>query len=238
MPDLARVLAGLGSQTSASLIRGRVTAVSTGLLTVTVDGGTIERVPYLEGGWTPAVNDQVFLLTQPEFGVIALGSPASTTPPPAPPAPQVVEVQPTTLSNYELPPNALGYVTAEDGSRVHRSFYVPGSWNARNGTLTQRPDYASSAVWFYSSSPALAGINFSVARMTMRLLMSSGGPVELTLHTTSTPSGSLSVLRTAVPVLVRPTVNVLSEVPLPLEWAAQLRAGTARGITACSATGP
>jgi hypothetical protein len=51
MPDIVTTLLGLGGE-GATLRKGTVTAVSTGRLTVSVDGDVFTRVPYLIGTWT------------------------------------------------------------------------------------------------------------------------------------------------------------------------------------------
>lgn len=241
MADLADVLVSSFSGKGAVLARGVITAVSTGYLTVRVDGNTFTKVPYLKGSWTPAVNDNVYLLTQEDFGTLALGSPVQPAAPSPPATPGVATVAPSAVSNYELPPSAYGYTIAEDGSKVPKAFYTPGTWNDRGGVLSQLVALgapSSSAVWFYTPA-TLAAITFPLASVTMQLQLTSGGPVELRLHSDLSPTGLLHYQLAVdsriypLPLNVGTTTTTIS---LPLDWGKRLIAGTSRGITARSST--
>lgn len=285
--QLTDTLEGLGD-VGATLSKGTVAAVSTGLLTVTRNGSSFTRVPYLATGWAPTVGDQVYLLNQENFGMLVLGPAASTTPPLAPPAPTVVRVDPSTVGNWRTPPASdktqaaqfiadritSGQLIFEDLSwrgnplvvrqynhELADAFYAgpgrgtsfpgnalqirdwlltyaagqAGSWVDLTGRLLETPPFVDTGVWFYPAA-SLTGITFDVASLTMELQKTSGGPLELVLHTSTGPSGSLTLAANTDIFTVNPPVSTVTQVPIPLSWAYALKAGTAKGIAMRSRT--
>lgn len=212
---LTGVLDELGGQ-GATLLRGAITAVSTGALTVRVNGDVFTRVTYLKGGWNPQVGEEVFLLNQAGFGVVCLGSPVAAAANPVT-AVSTTTLDPSTLANWQI-----------------STTYPAGHWVTGTADLSQTPDKVSSAVWFYDAV-ALAAVTFPLASVQLELLLESGGPVELMLHTSAAPSGGFTPIEDTV-WIVSPVVGTVTSVALPLDWGRQLIAGTARGITARSAS--
>lgn len=214
MSGLDQVLVGLGA-TGATLSKGIVASVQTGTISVTIDGGTFTRVTVLKGSWTPVVGEQVFLLSQADFGTIALGSPQAAPAPPAPTTPTVTVVDPSTIANWQV--NAANPL---------------GAWASTLGSLVQAKDGSSSGVWFYDPADlvfpgALGGVEMQLAKL-------SGDYPELVLHTNAGPVGAFAPSAEAPLRLNLPVSSGITWVSLPLAWGRSLLDGTAKGIAVSS----
>lgn len=210
MPDFLAVLQGLGGQ-GATLVKGKVTAVSTGRLTVEVNGGEFTRVPYMQGGWTPAVDEQVYLLAQQGFGMLALGSPVIPDADAALPATTTATVDPDTVGNW---------------SARAQAWTVP-----LDGILTQADPYALTGAWFYDTADFSAWTTQALATVEMQLEVVSGTP-QLALLRNQALTGDPDTYSGPLPVTA--TLGAVEWVPLPLSWGADLISGAATGIAATS----
>jgi hypothetical protein len=214
MPDLADVLAGLSGE-GATLVKGTISAVSTGRLTVTINGGTFDRVPYLDLGtaWTPAVGAQVYLLNQKGFGMLAIGSPK------IPAADPAVAASITTIVN----PDTVGNWTART-----QTWTVP-----LDGVLNQVAPETASGAWFYDPADFAAWIGRTLARVEIELSVLSGTPALALLRNAPLDGPPDPV---AAPQAVSAPLGGPVWVPLPLSWGNLLVSGEARGILASSLT--
>lgn len=213
MAGLDRVLAGLGG-TGAVLSKGIIDSVQVGTITVLINGGTFTGVTVLKGSWVPEVGDQVLLLGQENFGMIALGSPQAVPPPVPPPIPTSAVVDPTTIANWKV-------------NATNRN----GIWVSTLGPLVQAKDGSSSGAWFYD--PAELVFASPLGSVEMELAKLGGDYPELVLHNNAGP------VDTFAPAADRFRLNLpVSTVPrwvsLPLSWGRALLDGTARGIAANS----
>jgi len=212
--ELEDVLGSLGGS-GLRLRKGTVSAVATGALTIAVDGATFTKVPYLKGSWAPAVNDVAYLLLQPGFGALALGSPVAPAPDPTPTPPTTKIITPTTLGNWVV-----------DTANPAGHWVVDGL-----GDLVQTKAYASSGAWFYSAADFTSWGSAGIAQVQMAIEVDSG-TVQLALHQNPTPTGTLETysgpLTISVPTGTPTTVN------LPLQWGKDLVSGEAAGIVATS----
>lgn len=211
MADILAVLQALGGE-GATLIKGTISAVSTGRLTVNVNGGTFDRVPYMQGGWTPTVGQQVYLLHQERFGTLALGSPVAPAADGTLPAQALMSVAPTARANW----------TARTSS-----------WEAvgSDGLLTQRLAYKVSGAWFYPAASFTPWAATELASVEIQLLLDSGTG-QLALHRNEALTGEPVILEG--PLTVTPEAGVATWVPLPLSWGRALLDGSALGIAAWS----
>jgi hypothetical protein len=213
MPDIVTTLLGLGGE-GATLRKGTVTAVSTGRLTVSVDGDVFTRVPYLIGAWTPAVDQQVYLLHQAGFGMLALGSPVLPTADPAPAAPTTLLVDPDLVANWTT--NAAG---------------TGGAWSGTLSDLVQSAGYRSSGAWIYAPADLAPWAATAIGMVEMELLVTSGSP-QLALHRNVDLSEPLDTYNGPLPVSA--PLGAATWVPLPVSWGRDLLSGEARGIVARS----
>lgn len=208
MAGLDSVLTTFGD-TGAVLSKGVITAVQTGTVTVALNGGTFERVTVLKGSWVPAVNEQVILLGQADFGMVALGCPQNVPAPPAPPVPTSTVVDPASIANWQN-----------------------GVWVATLGPLVQAKDGSSAGVWFYS--PAELVFAQPLGSVEMELVHLGGEYPELVLHDNAGPVDTFAPQAEPPVRLSLPVGTAPSWVPLPLSWGRALLDGTARGIAASS----
>lgn len=212
MPSTAflTALSALGGE-GATLLKGEISAVSTGLLEVEVNGGTFERVPVLDNtGWTPAVGAQVYLLYQENFGMLAIGSPR--TPTPSTPFPASV--------SETIAPDARGNYSSNTDS-----------WTAATGPIIQLAPYAAVGGWFYTTADFAAWTTRDLAGVEMELLITSGTP-QLTLLRNEPLDGTPDTY--SGPLTVSEPLGAPVWVPLPLSWGTDLINGTALGIAARS----
>lgn len=214
MAELVDVLGGLGGP-AAQLSKGQVTAVSTGALTIQVNGGTFTNVPYLKGSWAPAVNDIVYLLNQSGFGMICLGSPVTSSAATPWPAPTILTVTPSTVANWQI-----------------STTYPAGAWSVPgDGTLVQAKGNQSSGAWFYAASDLSAWGSTKLGKVEMQLDVASGTP-QLSLHRNASPVGTLDSY--AGPLTVSQTAGTTAWVSLPLSYGYDLLSGAAKGLVATS----
>lgn len=214
MAELVDVLSNLGGPT-LRLVKGTVTAVSTGALTVKVNGDTFTNVPYPKGTWSPAVNDIVYLLNQAGFGMICLGSPVAPTAATPWPTPTTRTIQPSTVANWQI-----------------SATYPAGNWSVPgDGTLVQSKGYQSSGVWFYAASDLAAWGSAQLGKIEMQLDVASGTP-QLALHRNASPAGTLDSY--GGPLTVSQLTGTPIWVPLPLSFGYDLLSGAAKGVVATS----
>lgn len=201
---LAGLLSRLGGE-GATLVRGRISAVSTGALTVLINGDEVSKIGYLKGSWIPKVGEEVFLLNQANFGMIALGAPVMPDAPGTLPAQQTLNVTPSALANWS-------------GS----AWVVSGT-----GVLTQAKDFQSSGAWFYNAADFVPWATTALSRVEIQLTPLSGIP-ELTLHRNASVGAPLDAYEG--PLTLNLTPAVAQWVPLPLSWGRDLLSGAAKGV--------
>lgn len=213
---LAGLLSRLGGE-GATLVRGRITAVSTGALTVRINGDEVGDIGYLKGAWVPSVGEEVFLLNQAGFGMLALGSPVLPAASGTAPGQLTFGADPSALADWQITPVAPGGVWVATGT----------------GELTQSRDFQSSGVWFYDAADFAPWAGEALSRVEIQLTLISGIP-ELVLHRTPS-TGAGSVLDTyAGPLALSLTPGVPTWIPLPLFWGRDLLSGVAKGVAASS----
>jgi len=212
MADLAGALAKALGGASASLLRGRVVSIQTGTCTVALATQTVEKVAY-EKDRPPAVNDEVVLASQQDFGLVVLMSLAPRPANPGLPAQTVSTVDPSTLANFTA---------------------LAGTWNTAPAQLVQSQDFAVSGVWFYPVASLSGKDPDALSSLEIYLERTGGDYVALTLHSTLAPTGVFQPDDTQSRPLRLPLEGTW--VQLPLGWARALIDGDARGITARSRT--
>jgi len=207
---LTGLMARLGGQ-GATLSRGRIVAVSTGLLTVLVDGGEVPRVGYLKGSWLPEVGEEVFLVQQAGFGSIALGALVTPAAQDTLPDQLTFGVDPSAMADWRITPAAPGGV------------WVPSS----TGVLTQTRDFQSTGAWFYDAADFAPYADEALSQVEIQLTPLSGIP-ELVLHRNSGPTGQLDTY--SGPLSQQLTPFVPQWIRLPLAWGRALLSGEAQGV--------
>lgn len=204
MADLA---AALAMTPAPRWVVGTVASLQADTVTLTVDGGTVTGVGYLDQ-YAPVVGDVVHALAGPR-GLLVLGS--NNTPPAGPPV----------LPTPDLPVT----VGANATSTYQRS---TGGWAA--GALLQAPDVVATFLYPVMSTIAtLTGIR--LARLTMALTRVGGGPPELALHSLASLAGVLPPPTDPLYGVDQPVTGTTGTINLPLEWGYRLISGAARGIT-------
>jgi hypothetical protein len=186
-------------------IQARVFSVASGDITLTYAGGQIRFAACLDS-YTPVVGDYVHCLSLEGQGVLILGKSNVTGSTPAPEVPQT----PVTIA----PASTWTYDTV-------RNTWAPGSLVQGAGSV---------GVWFYAPGAftSLAGKTFQFAEL--EVTRSTGGPLELSAHTSSVTTSALT-LSPAPPILpVNPPIGVATWVPIPLGWATDLVNGTIKGF--------
>jgi len=211
---LAGVLARLGSE-GATLVRGRITAVSTGALTVLINGDEVGDITYLKGAWIPSVGEEVFLLNQAEFGMLALGAPVLPAASGTEPDQITFGVDPTVLADWRVNPATPAGVWAPSAT----------------GVLTQSRDFQSSGVWFYDPTDFASWADEALSRVEIELTLISGIP-ELVLHRNTGTTAPLDAYAGPLPLSLTP--GIATWVPLPLAWGRDLLSGAAKGVAARS----
>lgn len=222
MPAFADALAELLTP-GVSLNRYPVASVqaTAGTLTLTINGGPVPGIPYT-ADLNPAAGQDVFVVGQQGFGMLAFARPAPVTASPAePPPPAPVLVSPTALLNWSDDRRAW----TDEAGLLRQTQYA--------GTLHQ-PDL--SGAWFYDPA-ALAAVDTPLAAVELEVQRSSGDYLAVVPHTSADSSGPLA-LETVAPALSSPALGVAVWVPLPLSWGARLVAGELRGLALSSADYP
>lgn len=199
--DLARALA---SDPPVRWLIGRVTSLSGETFTMTYRGGIVEGVAALDS-YDPKVGDVVHVLSSDQNGMIAIGSNNQPAVTPTPPVPGAVFTRAATqTATYQI---------------------SSGTWVT--GMLQATPDHL--ALWIY---PTFSGGPSSIAPMatfTIRITALSDIPLEFILHASSSTGGVPEILATSYRVAA-PPIGIVTDVPLPLEWATEILRGRAQGI--------
>lgn len=221
MPDLAQTLEGMFTGGDVSIVQAKAVLVAQGVATVEINGGTFTDVPYLTanygGGQTYPSNSQtVYVIARRNWGMLIIGSPA-----PGPPrsisSGSTVLWLPTVLASY-FPSSSGWSVSSDDQLPV---------------------DSGSQAVEIYnvSNRPPLPGTGMSGAGFAINLLsaesggfLGGGAYLNVGLHANATPAGPLAPVAGTTEQVVFLNVNDPQYLPIPLDWASRLVAGTAKGI--------
>lgn len=211
---LGGLLSRLGGE-GATLLRGRITAVSTGALTVLINGDEVGRVGYLKGAWIPDVGEEIFLLNQAGFGMLALGSPVLPAAPGALPEQLTLGADPVVLAEWRVTPAAPDGVWVATGT----------------GQLTQLRNFQSSGAWFYDAADFASWADTALSRVEMEVTVLSGVP-ELVLHRTASTAEALETYGSSVTLSLTP--GIASWVSLPLAWGRDLLSGEAKGVAVSS----
>ena len=214
--DLASVLRRPRSTEARTAL---VTGVSSGVVTVNLDGGTV-TVGHL-AAYTPAVGDVVLILSTAAGTWYALGKLGATSDP-GPPAPPDAP----TSGRATFP--ALAAASYLDGSRRRdRADVLQGPDPSGTGT--------NSGAWVYGTAitGTLSGATATDARLWVRRLSGgASGPVTVYAYTHAAPEitdASPAILDgpTAIGSLAAGQAEWL---PLPAPWAQALADGTAYGV--------
>lgn len=208
--DLGAVLAGLGDK-GASIFQAKVTALGTGVVTVSYSGGTFTDVPYMTH-YTPVVNDQVYVAAQENWGLLCLGKPA----------PGPVRT-PAATSDRTWDPDTLYLYNR-----------ATGTWAAQvtdEVTLTPGADTGIDAVYFFDPADhgALPGTGLAGAAFLLEVPVTAGAYLTLAPVLNVSATGALQYdSDLATTYRVADTQN--GYVALPLALASGLIAGTLHGI--------
>jgi len=223
--DLATVLAQ--PDRGAQLATAIVTAVPSSI-TVTVNlGGVLVTIPRANEYTAPAVGDVALVATTNLGKAYALGRLATATAPVPPPAPPPA---PTT-GTITFPAQTAG--TYRGGAwRTDRSQVLSGDWSGTG---------INQGAWFYGTAPAgtLAGATITAANVFID--RRAGGfnaaqQIRLYLHNASTRPGAPPAIVAGPQSIASMVVGAAGWRPVPLAWAAQIAAGTARGLGIYTAT--
>jgi hypothetical protein len=215
MPGLVDVLSTM-TGVGATLLKGTIISVSTGRLTILIDGDVFSRVPYLDNGWVPVADAQVYVLNQQGFGMLAIGSPMAVGADEALPPSTTLLVDPEVLANWQIS------TAFRNGTWI-----VPG-----DGVLVQTADYRSSGAFFYDAADLSPWAATELASVEIELEVASGVP-QLVLHRNAAPNETLDTYGTPVTVT---GISGTAWVPLPLTWGRDLVTGAAQGVVARSQT--
>jgi len=199
--DLARALA---AAPQVKWLIGRVTSLSGTTFTMTYRGGIVEGVAALDH-YNPQVGDVVHVLASDLNGMIAIGSnnqPAVLPTPPVPGAPFTRAA--TTTATYQI---------------------STGTWVT--GMLQASPDHL--ALWLYPTFSGGPSATAPMAQFTIRITALSDIPLEFILHASTTTGGVPEILATSYRIAA-PPIGIVTDVPLPLEWATEILRGRAQGI--------
>lgn len=220
MPDLATALAAMGGG-DMTIFQATVDAVGEGVATIHVNGGSFTDVPYLVGAFypqfAPSIGDPCYVIGRKDWGMLVIGKPA--------PGPtrsggdsQVVEWLPFTRSranggtSWTAPPLDVMRI-APDGTQAAVYFFNPASSGWTYDALSTGSFYLD------VSDIDTGGIGLDNAYVTIGL------------HATAAPGQAFAPLANLdADYRVNANGGFEGYVSIPLDWAARLLNGTAKGI--------
>jgi hypothetical protein len=216
--DLATVLAKLDR--GARLSTGVVTGLPGGRQVALSIGGPTLTITRAVAYTTPAIGDVVLILTTPvgtSYAVCALATGTSPVPPDPPHPP------PTTGTMTFTALSALTYRTG--GIRTDRTGVMSGDDGAG---LNQ-------GAWFYGTAPAATLTGATITNARIYCDRRTGGPdggiaISAYLHNTPTATAAPPPITAGPTVIGTLAVGDSAWLDIPVTWAQQIIAGTARGL--------
>jgi hypothetical protein len=230
MPDLPTVLNAMFSGGDMTVFQATVDAVGSGVVTIHASGGQFTDVPYMDtsnaqvGAVFPSVGDRVYVLGRRGWGMLVLGRAAPSD-----------RESPSDNVTHEFAPAVIGDYN-----------FATGTWTAPPTDVMAIEGYTSGkgAFYFLNLSGSLPGATIASANFLLGTgMFDTGGEavdwayVTLALFASTTPTPS--AVPTFLPGATQSVKQVANSaqngyVSIPLDWAAKLLSGAARGIAVLS----
>lgn len=205
MSEMSRMLA-TGPQ--LDWVQAKVLRINGDYLTLLYDGGEVDNVSFLDQ-YTPALDDNVHVLTKSGMGMLVLGS-----------------CNGTAAGVGPLPTEHQVIVSADGYSTWHQT-EAGSAWETGVLTHTSPQDYG---IWSYDSG-LLAAVGMDMLTLfEIEVTMTAGGPAEFFLHNQSGSVGDLVILSPGRYVTTWEPYGAITWVPLPIGWGEELIHQRALGI--------
>ena len=222
MPDLAVALAGMFSGGDVSIVQARTTAIGQGVATVDINGGEFTDVPYMMANYGggqqfPSNNQTVYVIARRNWGMLIIGAPAPG-PTRSVSSGTAILWPPSVLANYHLA-GSWWEVSSDDQMSINGT----DNWAVEIFSNTDRPALPATGL-------SGAGFEINVLSAESGGFMSGGAYMTAGLFTNPAPSGALVTIADAGEQHFYRDINDPIYMPIPLDWASRLVAGTAKGI--------
>lgn len=235
MPDLVSALAGMFDGGDMTIFQAKVSAVGTGVVTLSYNGGTFTDVTYMAYGFPnafgeaglPVVNDNCYVIGRKDWGLLVLGR-AAVGPSRSVSSGQQFSWSPYTLGTYRtdtqawtVPLNGMLGLQTDDATGLAS---VLGGYFFRRSDLLGYPTGGTIELAAFEFIYRVESIDF-------KGLASDYSTMIIGLMSNAAPAGAITMLDTYTYSLSRQIrVGDNGYVPLPLGWASKLLSGEAKGI--------